>query len=539
MEWQERAIRMAYFIRIPNVGDLANPSVVAAVTGRPVCHVTNPGMPHLLAIGSMMAVAAPLSQVWGTGVMHPDFGIGNASGRNIHALRGTLSHAAMARGGVIVGDVPFGDPAYLLPALLGVRRSSSPGARVGLVAHYVDRHLPIVRRLLQQPGVADLNVHEAPDTFLRRMAECETVVSTSLHGLVFAEAMGIPSLWARASDEIAGGDFKFQDWFSTTRRPQTAPYYLAPGESAELLARRAELHESTIDAGALTAAFPHAVLEQMQLPPGRRTMSLAACREHPTPIFLISCNRAGSLRQCIHGIRHLSEPTDLVVLDSGSSDPDTLFLLDELEAEGVRVWRHPLSGSPQALTEVNEAVAAYFADWAEPARYVVSDCGIDLSVAEPNALSVYDELLNRFRRVECVGPMLRIRDVQRGDKLFNRLMNDQIEQFWQEPPKLQEISCGDVAVRECSIDTTFALHRAGEAFRRLKSGLRVHEPFDARCLDWDLTDRGACAHQLGLAYREFYTVRRTSSGGLEVYQEKLVGDDPPDPETSTGDRPPR
>ena len=125
-----RAIRVAYFLRIPNVGDRINPSIVTAVTGRAVKCFAGQHEPHPLAIGSVMASATALSQVWGTGVMHPDLGIGTVPATNVHALRGRLSHSAMRQAGTMVGDVPLGDPGYLAPGLLGIKRSVSPKFRV-------------------------------------------------------------------------------------------------------------------------------------------------------------------------------------------------------------------------------------------------------------------------------------------------------------------------------------------------------------------------------------------------------------------------
>ena len=93
-------IRISYFLRAPNVGDLINPSLIRALTGEHTCHIRQLEEPHLLAIGSIMARAVPLSQVWGSGVMHPDMGIGGAVKANIHALRGALSYAALRRGGI-------------------------------------------------------------------------------------------------------------------------------------------------------------------------------------------------------------------------------------------------------------------------------------------------------------------------------------------------------------------------------------------------------------------------------------------------------
>ena len=492
-----------------------------------------------------MASATALSQVWGTGVMHPDLGIGTVPATNVHALRGRLSHSAMRQAGTMVGDVPLGDPGYLAPGLLGIKRSVSPKFRVGLACHYVDRFHPVLRRMMQEPGVVDLNVHESPEVFLARMAECETVISSSLHGLIFAEALNIPNLWIKASDEIGGGDFKFRDWFTTTRRPQASHHVLTAGDTAEALAKNAECHESTIDVEALTAAFPHRHLEEMELPPGTRTVPAGDCRTRPVPVFLISFNRGGILKRAIAAIRRLSTPTEIVVHDNGSTDAATLAVLDELEKSGIQVFRYPAIHLDAELNRVDETVASYFAEWGEPGRYVVSDCDVDVSIADRRLLDVYDELLNKFRQVECVGPMLRIRDVPRTYPLFNRVMNRHIEQFWQHIPSITETSFGEVAILKATIDTTFALHRAGEAFRRLKSGLRVYEPFEALHLDWysDEKDQAASAYAHSssplishwnnneelsrhrtapLEYSDFYAVRRTPAGALEVYKDQVA-----------------
>ena len=46
-----RPIRLQYFLRIPNIGDLINPIIVSAVTGRRRAVRASSDAPHLLAIG--------------------------------------------------------------------------------------------------------------------------------------------------------------------------------------------------------------------------------------------------------------------------------------------------------------------------------------------------------------------------------------------------------------------------------------------------------------------------------------------------------
>lgn len=266
------------------------------------------------------------------------------------------------------------------------------------------------------------------------------------------------------------------------------------------------------------------------------------CQTRPTPVFLISFNRGGMLKQVIAAIRRQTRPTEIIIHDNGSTDPNTLQVLDELEKSGIEVFRYPPITSANDLNQVNETIQAYFSKRGESVRYVVSDCDIDMSVADPRALDVYDELLNNFGSVECVGPMLRIRDIPLNYPLFNRVMNRHIEQFWHSVPTFVQTSVGKIAVLETVIDTTFALHRAGEPFRRLKRAVRVYEPFEALHLDWYITQGedefffdspgSAISHwnnrteflrhrNVLLDYAEYYAVQKNAAGELEAYIEYL------------------
>ena len=45
------------------------------------------------------------------------------------------------------------------------------------------------------------------------MCACEVIVSSSLHGLIIADAYGIPTVWAKFGNDINGNDFKFYDYY--------------------------------------------------------------------------------------------------------------------------------------------------------------------------------------------------------------------------------------------------------------------------------------------------------------------------------------
>ena len=537
-----RPIRLQYFLRIPNIGDLINPIIVSAVTGEQTVRA-NSDAPHLLAIGSGMAETTPQSCVWGTGVMHPDIGIGSPKASRLHAVRGKLSHAALRQAAIAIGDVPLGDPGFLAPAIFGVRRSSVPKHRLGVVPHYVDRANQFFRCLLSDPDVVDLNVHKEPEAFLRQMADCGAVISSSLHGLILAEALGIPNLWVKARDEIPGGAFEFDDWFTTTARPQAGVHVLTANDTVNDLIDRTALHGSMIDPAALRAVFPHQALEELREAESRLLLPTSACRERPIPAVLISFNRGALLERAIESLKRQSRRTEIVVHDNGSTDPETISVLERLERTGTRVFRRSTLASADDLNKVNETVQAVFANWAEPSRYIVSDCDIDMAVAAPEALDVYDELLNVFWRVDSVGPMLRIHDIPPTYPLFNRVMNRHIEQFWHRQPLWAETSFGRVAYLDAPIDTTMAMHRAGEPFFRLKQSLRVYEPYEAQHLDWYLESIGdtnyASTSDPGIShwnnsarhnrhkdaeleYQSFYSVKMNGSRVLEVREGRVT-----------------
>jgi glycosyltransferase involved in cell wall biosynthesis len=202
------------------------------------------------------------------------------------------------------------------------------------------------------------------------------------------------------------------------------------------------------------------------------------------PVFIISFNRGAFLRQVIASYVRQTMPVDIVVHDNGSTDPFTLDVLADLQARGIIVHRRPPIKSARELSRVDRTVGNYFGWFRKRSRYVVTDCDIDLSSARPEALQVYSELLDQFPHAGCVGPMLRIADVPQNYQLFNHVMNRHIGQFWHRQPEWTQTRFGQCAFIKATIDTTFAMHREGSRFRRLKNGLRVYHPFEARHLDW-------------------------------------------------------
>ena len=284
-----------------------------------------------------------------------------------------------------------------------------PKYRPGLVPHYVDRG---TRLSACEPRNKAPDVHD-PLSFLKEMAECEVVASSSLHGLVFAEALGIPNLWVKASEEIAGGTFKFDDWFSTTREPQTAAHILTAQASVDTLIADATLHDSTIEPQRLMDAFPLNRIEEFRESTDRKFYPVSVCRTKPLPVFLISYDRGAYLQKAISSIAKQRRQTEIIVHDNGSTDLPTLAVLNDLEANGVRVLRQRPISTPEELNKVNDTVEAFYNDRRNP-RGTSSATAISTCFStDPDALGRLRPDARPGRSAEVAGPMLTIRDISR------------------------------------------------------------------------------------------------------------------------------
>jgi hypothetical protein len=376
--------RVIYYTGVPNVGDLANADIVSAVGGYPTWQAPDLVAQHILAVGSTFDSAAPNSVVWGTGMMHPDRGAGSVLAENVYAVRGKLTASALRGQGVAIRDVPLGDPAFALPTLLNIQSAADARARLGIVSHYANRDHPEFLRLRSEHEVLDLNVNETSlGNFLQKMAGCHTVISSSLHGLVFAEALGIPNLWVEVGDGLPGGRFKFADWFSTTQKPAHGPRALA-GQSIADLRSEARLHESNLTAQNVTASFPRGRLGecQMQLADGAEYLTFEACRAYATPIFIDINVGEAALRRSFVSAGLLSR--SVVFVACGTEQPRTHGIAGECGAS--------LSPFHARTPFARSVLQAFFSNWAEPARYGVLAAGSTLAHFEP--LDRFDRLLD-------------------------------------------------------------------------------------------------------------------------------------------------
>jgi hypothetical protein len=199
------AARIFWHIGTPNFGDDINPALFGLLAGRPMRLRTDRSQPHFLGMGSILEKATAQSVVLGSGFLRKPAASVDKSPKLV-AVRGKLSRDALGVG----EEVLLGDPMVLLGQVF--RPPSEKRHALGLVPHVSE--VTSLRRICPK-GVKVIDPADSPWKVIEEIASCERIMSQSLHGLIVADALDTPNLWLAPSVSMAGGEFKFLDYFST------------------------------------------------------------------------------------------------------------------------------------------------------------------------------------------------------------------------------------------------------------------------------------------------------------------------------------
>lgn len=194
----------AFWYLSSNAGDALTPWLIRLRGHVPV--YAEPGdCRRIVGAGSIISSAKAHDAVWGSGIGSLSERV--PAGAEILAVRGPLTRAAVHVGGGACPAV-FGDPGLLAPLVYQPRVTTR--RRIGIVAHYVDQE-----RVFDHYAAADvalIDILQPPDVVIDAIASCDAVLSSSLHGIVFATAYEVPSVWVAFSDRLFGDGSKFADF---------------------------------------------------------------------------------------------------------------------------------------------------------------------------------------------------------------------------------------------------------------------------------------------------------------------------------------
>lgn len=218
-------------VRKRNWGDDINIFLLQQISGRKII-VRNQSLFHrfskkinYICIGSILGLYENQNSIiWGAGFIE-----GNqcllSKPLKICSVRGKMTRDLLLKAGYDCPPV-YGDPALLISKFYTPLIKEKSTFRIGFILHYVDEGNQLIKEIVENNDDCikiSLTDYDKWTDVIDKICSCELIISSSLHGLIVSDTYGIPNVWARFSNRIVGGYFKYLDYFSSVGRIDIEP----------------------------------------------------------------------------------------------------------------------------------------------------------------------------------------------------------------------------------------------------------------------------------------------------------------------------
>lgn len=201
----------------PNVGDeLAIKIVKQMLFNRDIdfnCFVESSSR-KLLSVGSVLHFAKDNDVIWGSGINGKiDHKEHKFNSLDVRAVRGPRTKMILEERGIEVPNI-FGDPALLCPILLPncFFTDLLPAQEFMIIPHMSE-----VKTMEDRYGKEKIcSPLDHPYSFIKKILSAKLIYSSSLHGIILAEAYNIPVVWFKSDN--GENEFKYYDYYEGTQR---------------------------------------------------------------------------------------------------------------------------------------------------------------------------------------------------------------------------------------------------------------------------------------------------------------------------------
>ena len=200
-----------------NFGDALSEALVERIIGHEVRVIQDPfsGEQKVLGMGSILQYAQTDDVIWGTGLNgKTPLSAYKFTNLDVRAVRGPLTRQFLLGRGIACPEI-YGDPTLLLPLLFPeFKKAETPSNSYIIIPHFSDEPL-----FVGDPHM--VSVKEDWKIVVEKILDSQFVISSSLSGVIVAEAFGIPARLLIV--ENAGNTenlVKYQDYYQGTNRSQ-------------------------------------------------------------------------------------------------------------------------------------------------------------------------------------------------------------------------------------------------------------------------------------------------------------------------------
>lgn len=213
---EKNRIHLEYWSQKVNLGDALAPVIyewMLQKNGLDAAKKTKKTI-HLLTVGSLLGMGNFDAVVWGTG-FHTFGSIRSIVNKRIYrkydvrAVRGPFSAEVLKMSGYACSEV-YGDPAILMP-LIYQPQTQPKKFRYSAILHQDHKNVP----LPEDMHYIDITTDDYQSA-ITQIVQSERVISSSLHGIILAEAYGVPAVFL--GNDMQYEVIKFYDWYYSTNR---------------------------------------------------------------------------------------------------------------------------------------------------------------------------------------------------------------------------------------------------------------------------------------------------------------------------------
>ena len=226
-------------VKHENWGDDINYYFLREIVARPLVLLNRTSLAFRLNLRNYLVIGSTIdmlcrtnTDVWGAGIINGNNPL-KIKPRKVYAVRGPLTRAKLLEEGIECPEI-YGDPALLTP--LYYRPDKQKRYKYGIISHVSNQatvaNLSINGKHISECAdvrIINLGQYIHWHDVIDQVCECESILSSSLHGLIVAEAYHVPNVWIEFGKPLIGGHYKFHDFFMSIHRDREKPVVIQGG----------------------------------------------------------------------------------------------------------------------------------------------------------------------------------------------------------------------------------------------------------------------------------------------------------------------
>lgn len=206
---KKNKVNLNYWFGEKNIGDAISPVIVKHVADRYKVDMdaTIEKTKHLYATGSIITAGCQDCTIWGSGVLRIE-ALYRLKHRklDVRLVRGPITRLILEGYGFEVPKV-YGDPSILMPLIYNPTVEKK--YQYGIVLHMTDAK----PENIEGEHLIDVQTDDY-QSFVQDIKQCEAIISSSLHGIILAEAYGVPAILLKPHVDMV----KYYDYYYSTAR---------------------------------------------------------------------------------------------------------------------------------------------------------------------------------------------------------------------------------------------------------------------------------------------------------------------------------